>query len=49
MEITLEQALQNIQMVLDMFKGTKQEHIALDQSMSIIKENLCTCKTVKQD
>lgn len=38
--LTLEQALQNITIVLEQFKGNKGEHILLEQSLSKIKENL---------
>ncbi len=49
MELTIEQALQNIMMVIEQFRGTKQEHIALEQSLNKIKDNLCTCKNIKED
>lgn len=40
----LEQSLQNITIVLEQFRNTKQEHIVLEQSMKVIKDGLCTCK-----
>lgn len=40
MELTLEKSLANIQMVLDNFVGKKAEHVALEKSMEIIKNNL---------
>lgn len=43
-QITLEQALINVDLVLGNFKGTKQKHIALETSFNKIKENLCACK-----
>jgi predicted RNase H-like HicB family nuclease len=36
--ITIEQALQNIKMVLDNFVGKKQEHVILEQSFNKIIE-----------
>ena len=42
MELTLEQALNNVQMVINDFRGTKQEHEALAQSIKVIKDNLVT-------
>jgi hypothetical protein len=38
--ITIEQALQNIKMVLDNFVGKKQEHVILEQSFNKIIEEL---------
>lgn len=46
-ELTLEQALQNIKIVLDSFRGTKQEHITLDESIQIIRNSICTCNKSK--
>lgn len=37
MQLTKEQAFQNIKQVVEAFKGTKQDHIALQQSMDIIE------------
>ena len=37
-QLTLEQALQNIKVVLENYVGKKQEHIALEQSYNIIVE-----------
>lgn len=39
-ELTIEQALINIQSVVEMYKGTKQEHIVLEHSINLIKDNL---------
>jgi hypothetical protein len=39
-QLTIEQALQNIRLVLDNFTGTKKEHIALDLSYNKIVEEL---------
>jgi predicted RNase H-like HicB family nuclease len=41
-QLTLEQALQNIKIVLEKYLGTKHEHIALEQSYNIIVEALKT-------
>jgi|688.fasta_scaffold646461_2 hypothetical protein len=43
-QLTLEQALQNIKVVLENYVGKKQEHIALEQSYNIIVEALKTTK-----
>lgn len=42
MEITVEQALQNLQIVCDNFVGKKSDHIALEQSMKKLRETLST-------
>jgi len=39
-EITLEEALQNINNVLEVYKGTRQEHIILQQCYDKIVEEL---------
>lgn len=39
-ELTIEQAVTNIKIVLDKFIGTKQDHIALDQSIQLIEKEL---------
>lgn len=39
-ELTIEQALANIKIVLDKFIGTKQDHIILDQSIQLIEKEL---------
>ena len=39
-QLTIEQALQNIKIVLENYVGKKQEHIALEQSYNIIVEAL---------
>jgi predicted RNase H-like HicB family nuclease len=41
-QLTLEQALQNIKVVLEKYLGTRQEHIALEQSYNIVVEALKT-------
>jgi predicted RNase H-like HicB family nuclease len=41
-QLTIEQALQNIKVVLENYVGKKQEHIALEQSYNIIVEALKT-------
>ena len=38
--LTIEQALQNIKVVLDNFVGKKQEHIILEQSFNKIVQEL---------
>lgn len=39
-KLTLEQALQNIKIVLDNFVGKKQEHVVLEESYNKILEEL---------
>lgn len=36
----LENAIKNVTAVLEAYKGTKQEHIALEQSLKTILDNL---------
>lgn len=36
-DITLEQAINNVALVVDQYRGTKQEHVLLEQSVSLIK------------
>lgn len=48
-KLTLEQALSNIQVALDQFKGTKAEHIALGESVIIIQEELDKVKAKKEE
>lgn len=38
--MTIEIALQNLQIICDNFVGKKQDHIALDQAMNTIREAL---------
>lgn len=44
----LENAFANIAIAVEQFKGTKQEHIALEQYLALIKQELskepCACK-----
>jgi hypothetical protein len=40
MQITTEQAFNNLVAVAEKFIGTKQEHIAIEQSLNLIKEKL---------
>ena len=37
-DLTLEQALNNINIAIDQFKGTKAEHTALEASLILIKK-----------
>jgi hypothetical protein len=39
-ELTLEQALNNIQIVLEQFVGKKADHVVLEQSLNKIKESI---------
>lgn len=39
-ELTLEQALGNIEILLNEFVGKKSDHITLEQSLILIKGNL---------
>lgn len=39
-DITLEQALSNLEAACANFVGTKNQHIALDQSLVIVKQKL---------
>lgn len=50
-QLTLEQSLQNITIVLEQFKGNKQEHVVLEASLNKIKENLIKSeiKSTKKD
>lgn len=36
--LTIEQALNNLQILCDNFVGKKIEHVALEQSMTVIRE-----------
>ncbi len=38
--LTIEQAFSNVQSAIEMFKGTKQEHIILEQSLYKLKQAL---------
>jgi len=38
--MTVEQAIENITAVLEQFRGTKQEHIILEQSLKTLKDEL---------
>jgi predicted RNase H-like HicB family nuclease len=49
-ELTIEQALQNIAIVLDKYVGTKQEHIILEQSFNLVKStSLPTIEVVEDE
>lgn len=37
-ELTIDQALNNIAIVLDKYVGTKSDHILLEKSFNLIKE-----------
>ena len=39
-DLTIEQSLQNIETIVGLFKGSKQEHILLEQCLILIKGNL---------
>jgi len=39
-ELTIEQALINIDLILSMYKGSRQEHILLQESLDKIKKEL---------
>jgi hypothetical protein len=43
-QLTIEQALQNIKVVLENYVGKKQEHIILEQSYNMIVEAIKTTK-----
>lgn len=45
-ELTIDQALNNIAIVLDRYVGTKQEHIFLEKSFNLIKEAVTPKGTV---
>ena len=40
MEITIEQAIKNVQLATEQYRGTKAEHLALEQSMELIKQKV---------
>ncbi len=43
-KLTTEQALNNLAFVVEnQFKGTRQEHIALQESLELLKNNICKC------
>ena len=44
-QLTIEQALSNIKLVLESFKGTKGEHIALEQSFFLVAKACEPCAT----
>jgi hypothetical protein len=46
-QLTIEQALQNIKLVLENYVGKKQEHIILEQSYNMIAEAIKTTKENK--
>lgn len=46
-QLTIEQALQNIKVVLENYVGKKQEHIILEQSYNMIVEAIKTTKENK--
>lgn len=46
-QLTIEQALQNIKVVLENYAGKKQEHIILEQSYNMIVEAVKTTKENK--
>lgn len=39
-KLTLEIAFKNIAVVVEAYRGTKQEHIALDQALTLVNETL---------
>lgn len=39
-KLTIEQALNNIQQICDNYIGKKTDHIALEQSMAVIRETI---------
>lgn len=43
-QLTLEQALQNIKVVLENYVGKKQEHIILEQSYNMVVKAIETTK-----
>ena len=47
MEMTLEQAINNIALILGQYKGTRDEHIALEQSLKLVKEHCISAKNVE--
>jgi hypothetical protein len=44
MEISLEQAFQNIKLAVESFKGSLQEHMALQESLKKLQEKLFEAK-----
>lgn len=47
-ELTIEQALNNIAIALDKYVGTKQDHIILEQSFSLIKKQLTSEEVIEE-
>jgi hypothetical protein len=48
MKEEVKTAFDNIRIAVEQFKGTKQEHIALEQCLVLIQKELskiCNCKT----
>jgi len=43
-ELTLKQALENIDLILSLYKGTRQEHFALQESLNKVKKELADKK-----
>ncbi len=43
-KLTTEQALNNLAFVVEsQFKGTRGEHIALQESLELLKNSICKC------
>ncbi len=44
-KLTEEQALANLAFVVEnQFKGTRAEHIALQESLELLKNSICKCE-----
>lgn len=40
MELTIEQAMQNVKQALETFVGTKKDHVILQESINLIEEKI---------
>ncbi len=47
--LTLEEAFQNIELVLENFIGKKSDHMILEESLNTIKKSICNCKRTCQE
>jgi hypothetical protein len=44
-KLTADQALSNLAFVIEkQFRGTRDEHIALQESLELLKSSICKCK-----
>ena len=49
-KLTTEQALNNLAVVVEtQFRGTRNEHIALQESLELLKNSICKCESTKEN